>query len=205
MDRIIDPGDMADIDDAIQIWKKWKFGKQDVSKREQEIKQDIDRRWALIEQELEKSKLEYLQGKSIETLMAIARDPANLQTLYKTARLRTLESLPRNKAALLMLEDQAITADIAKEIILAVQQSGQMEKYIAELKEMRHAGQASDREHLQALLQTVNSALAGMSAAAGPAVWSPPGPPRPPVRFCVQCGTEVPSGSRFCGHCGSQL
>lgn len=204
MGRIIDDDDILDIKDAMGIYEEWKQLKEKERMRREIMDQDLKKRWAEIEMVLEKSRLQYLQGASIEVLMAIAKEPAQLDALYKAMRLRTLATLPPDKAAILMMEDKTMSADVAKEIILAIHQAGKTEQYerlILELKESSKAGTEAYEKNLQRLVEFFNSTLRIMGAVAG----GKGANPAPGVRFCANCGGNVSPNWKVCPQCGRQL
>ncbi|MFC1930394.1 zinc ribbon domain-containing protein [Chloroflexota bacterium] len=213
MDRALDDDDLADIEQAMALKGKWDNQlrekrrqeeqlAQDLRARQEYIDQDLKKRWAETEQQLEKSRLEYLQKASVTTLMAIAKEPAQLEALFKTARLHTLAGLPPDQAALLMMEGGAFPADVAREIIVSLNDSGkiaQYERLISEMKESAAAGKESSDANLRRMTDFFNQALGTIGAVSGAA------PAAPVPAFCPSCGKLAQPGNRFCQHCGTKL
>lgn len=205
MGRIIDDDDIADIREGMRIKEEYEKLKESKQLRQQISEQDLKERWARIEISLEKSRVEALQNASIEVLMAIAKEPAQLQTLYKTARLRTLAGLPPEKAVVLMMEDKAIPLDIAKELITTIYESGKTSHYerlIAELKEARKIGEDAYEKNLQRLVDFFKDVLGTVNiiSGKGPSLAS-----QVPFSFCPSCGKPVQPDFKFCLKCGKSL
>ncbi len=205
MGKILDDDDMEDIRQAMTVKKEYDKLKEEKEQRRQIIDQDLKERWARIEMSLEKDRLAYLQNASVETLMAIAKEPAQLEALYKTARLRTLASLPPDKALALMMEDKTVSADVAKEIIVSINESGKTEQYerlITELKEAKQSGEEAYQKNLQGMVEFFNNVLGTVSTISG---GTPPASQAPAPSYCPACGSPVQPGYKFCQACGKQV
>lgn len=159
---ILDNEDKADIDEALDIYRKYKLTKVSIKKAEAETEQDLAIRWRRLEQELEVARLKSLEGSSIDVLIMAAKDPEQRKLFYSLARLQRFGAMTPEKIIATLLEEKPELKDLAKELILGMHDSGKLEQYeklIKELKETHSEQKEVYDHHIQTLMQMFTQAL----------------------------------------------
>ena len=148
---LLDDEDKADIDDALEMYRKYKTIKTGINRAEEDAKQA---------REIERLKV--LKDLPIELLIMEAKDPEQRKMLYALARLQRLGALSPEKIVTLLLEDKPELKEVARDLILGQHDNGKLEQYeklIKELKETRGEQKEVYERHIQTLKQMFDQAL----------------------------------------------